>query len=168
MAFSAAGLSLHLRRYSSAIVSVISALLMPSSLAKIQLFARPPSTSLRHASGPSENFARSVSQDHERCRGGGRSEKRPVDVDRPPKKVTRRWSKKSSIRGRKSSSARRNCLRNNMRRKDTARRSHNELAMAVKNTKGAKESKLQAGFKLAILALVFSVLNKEINSQQMV
>jgi len=50
-------------------------------LRKFDYSRGPQSTSLRHASGPSENFARSVSQDHERCRGVGRSEKRSVDVD---------------------------------------------------------------------------------------
>ena len=33
--------------------------------------------------------------------------------------------------------------------------------MATKNAKSAKESKLQAGFKLAILAIVFLALNKD-------
>jgi Ethanolamine utilization protein EutJ (predicted chaperonin) len=36
-----------------------------------------------------------------------------------------------------------------------------KLGIAAKNAKGANESKLQAGLKLTILALVFFVLNKD-------
>lgn len=74
-----------------------------------------------------------------------------MDTRRPPEKILKRWSKNFSILCGKSSSARRNCLHNNIRRKDPAWRSCSGIRNRRKERKGRKRIEVAGGFETRYL-----------------